>query len=206
MHCQEHTHKVLIVGDKNVGKSSYVKRYVNGNFNYKQPYKMTVGVDFAVKVLQWSDTETVRLHLWDIAGQESFISMTRVYYKGASGCVVMFDMTEPSSFLHARQWKQDVDTKAMLPNGDPIPCILVANKCDLGMGCVSSEKIKEFSEANGFIGWMETSVKDNRNIQEPLRFLVENMLSSGNAVNPHPPQKVDNLQQDSTSARDRGCC
>ena len=121
--------------------------------------------------------------------------MTRVYYKGASGCVVMFDMTEPSSFLHARQWKQDVDTKAMLPNGDPIPCILVANKvhtaqiahthtqsihthtykstllfqCDLGMGCVSSEKIKEFSEANGFIGWMETSVKDNRNIQEPLR-------------------------------------
>ena len=43
MHCQEHTHKVLIVGDKNVGKSSYVKRYVNGNFNYKQPYKMTVG-------------------------------------------------------------------------------------------------------------------------------------------------------------------
>lgn len=61
-------------------------------------------------------------------GQERFISMTRIYYKGALGCVVMFDVTSSASFLSCRRWKQDLDNKAMLPNGDSIPCILLANK------------------------------------------------------------------------------
>nr|XP_046253381.1 ras-related protein Rab-7L1-like isoform X2 [Scatophagus argus] len=122
----EHLLKILVVGDGNVGKSSFVRRYVNGQFS--KTYKMTVGVDFSVKVLQWSDTEKVRLQLWDIAGQERFISMTRIYYKGAVGCVVMFDVTSSSSFLSCRHWKRDLDKKALLPNGDPIPCILLANK------------------------------------------------------------------------------
>lgn len=54
--------------------------------------------------------------------------MTRIYYKGALGCVVMFDVTSSSSFLSCRYWKQDLDNKAMLPNGNSIPCILLANK------------------------------------------------------------------------------
>uniref|UniRef100_A0A3Q3WAR8 Uncharacterized protein n=1 Tax=Mola mola TaxID=94237 RepID=A0A3Q3WAR8_MOLML len=122
----EHLMKILIVGDGDVGKSSFVHRYISGAFN--KTYKMTVGVDFSLKVLQWSDTEKVRLQLWDIAGQERFISMTRIYYKGALGCVVMFDVTSSSSFRSCLQWKRDLDNKAMLPNGDSIPCILLANK------------------------------------------------------------------------------
>ncbi|XP_022619043.1 ras-related protein Rab-7L1-like isoform X2 [Seriola dumerili] len=122
----EHLLKILIVGDGNVGKSSFVHRYVNGQFN--KTYKMTVGVDFSVKLLHWSDKEKVRLQLWDVAGQERFISMTRIYYKGALGCVMMFDVTSASSFLNCRHWKQDLDNKAILPNGHSIPCILLANK------------------------------------------------------------------------------
>lgn len=63
-----------------------------------------------------------------VPGQERFISMTRMYYKGAVACIVMFDVTSPSSFLSCRYWKQDLDNKAMLPNGASIPCILLANK------------------------------------------------------------------------------
>ncbi|KAG8003023.1 Ras-related protein Rab-7L1 [Nibea albiflora] len=170
----EHLLKILVVGDGNVGKSSFVHRYVNGQFN--NAYKMTVGVDFSVKVLHWSDKEKVRLQLWDIAGQERFISMTRIYYKGALGCVVMFDVTSSASLLSCRRWKQDLDNKAMLPNGDSIPCILLANKCDLAERVVSAESIGRFSEANGFVTWMEISVKDNKNVGEAMRRLVEEIL------------------------------
>ncbi|XP_036068799.1 ras-related protein Rab-7L1 isoform X2 [Oryzias melastigma] len=163
----EHLLKILIVGDGNVGKSSFVNRYVSGQFN--RTYKMTVGVDFAVKLLNWSDEEKVRLQLWDIAGQERFISMTRIYYKGAVGCIVMFDISSSSSFLSCRLWKQDLDHKAMLPNGDPIPCILVANKCDLAERAVSADTIDRFSRDNGFFTWMEASVKENKNIGEAMR-------------------------------------
>ncbi|XP_030235232.1 ras-related protein Rab-7L1 isoform X2 [Gadus morhua] len=147
----EYLLKVLVVGDGNVGKSSFVHRYVNGQFN--KDYKMTMG------------------------GQERFISMTRIYYKGTSGCVIMFDVTNPDSFQSCRVWKQDLDSKAMLPDGNPIPCILLANKCDLPSRVVSTEFISRFSKENGFVAWMETSVKDNKNISEAIRRLVEEILS-----------------------------
>uniref|UniRef100_A0A667Y8W1 Ras-related protein Rab n=1 Tax=Myripristis murdjan TaxID=586833 RepID=A0A667Y8W1_9TELE len=167
----EHLLKILVIGDQNVGKTTFVHRYVSGQFN--RDYRSTVGVDFSMKALQWSDTETVRLHLWDIAGQERFISMARIYYKGASGCVVMFDVTNSSSFLSCRHWKQDLDSKATLPSGGAIPCILLANKCDLADRSVSAESISRFCKANGFVTWMETSVKDNKNITEAMSQIVQ---------------------------------
>ncbi|XP_074501312.1 ras-related protein Rab-7L1-like isoform X3 [Sebastes fasciatus] len=169
----EHLLKILIVGDANVGKSAFVHRYVNGQFS--RTYKMTMGVDYSVKLLLWSEKEKVRLQLWDIAvcvfppGQERFISMNRIYYKGALGCVVMFDVTSSASFLSCRHWKRDLDNKAMLPNGDSIPCILLANKCDLSQRVVSADSIDRFSKANGFVTWMEISVKENQSIGEAMR-------------------------------------
>ncbi|XP_020909436.1 ras-related protein Rab-7L1 [Exaiptasia diaphana] len=58
--------KVLIIGDALVGKTSFVQKYVHGN--PRREYKPTIGVDFALKVIRWSDDMTVRLQLWDIAG------------------------------------------------------------------------------------------------------------------------------------------
>ena len=69
---------MLVIGDSNVGKTSIIKRYAHGTFT--KQYRATVGVDFALKILNVGE-ETVRLQLWDIAGQEQFGSMTRVYYK-----------------------------------------------------------------------------------------------------------------------------
>ncbi|XP_069573496.1 ras-related protein Rab-7L1-like [Brachyistius frenatus] len=201
----EYLLKILIIGDGNVGKSSFVHRYVDGQFS--RSYKMTVGVDFSVKLLHWSDKEKVRLQLWDVAGQERFISMTRIYYRGALGCVVMFDVTSSSSFLSCRHWKQDLDNKAMLLNGDSIPCILLANKCDLSQRVVSSESIDKFSKANGFMAWMETSVKENKNIGEAMRMLVQEILSvrSGlDGLEPRPEGCVS-PQLDSEFSGG-GCC
>uniref|UniRef100_UPI0037E93F7A ras-related protein Rab-7L1-like n=1 Tax=Semicossyphus pulcher TaxID=241346 RepID=UPI0037E93F7A len=202
----EHLLKVLVVGDGNVGKTSFVQRYVSGQFN--KTYKMTVGVDFSVKLLHWSDKERVRLQLWDIAGQERFISMTRIYYKGALGCVLMFDVTSSASFLSCRHWKQDLDNKAMLPDGRAIPCILLANKCDLSKRVVSADSIDRFSKAHGFITWMETSVKENKNVGEAMRRLVQEVLSVQSSLDsPQPEPQKDVYQLDSaSSSRGASCC
>jgi len=59
--------KVIIVGDPTVGKTSFVQRYVQNS--YRRDYKGTVGVDFALKIFRWSETQTIKLQLWDIAGK-----------------------------------------------------------------------------------------------------------------------------------------
>jgi Ras-related protein Rab-32 len=66
--------------------------------------------------------------LKDIAGQERFGSMTRVYYKEALGCIIVFDVTRASTFEAVSKWKVDLDNKVQLPNGNRVPCILLANK------------------------------------------------------------------------------
>ncbi|MEE6493580.1 hypothetical protein FKM82_016893 [Ascaphus truei] len=173
----DHLFKVLVVGDARVGKTSLVQRYAHDIFS--KEYKVTVGVDFALKVVQWSDTEMVRLQLWDIAGQERFTSMTRLYYKEASACIIMFDVTNATTFKSSQKWKDDLDSKVTLASGDPVPCILLANKCDLSPWAVSREEIDLFSKDKNFIGWTETSVKENKNINESMRILIEKMMASG---------------------------
>ncbi|KAM8863824.1 ras-related protein Rab-7L1-like [Spinachia spinachia] len=202
----EHLLKILIVGDGNVGKSSFVHRYVNGQFS--QTYKMTMGVDYSMKVLLWSEKEKITLQIWDIAGQERFISMNRIYYKGALGCVVMFDVTNSASFLSCRHWKQDLDNKAMLPNGNSIPCILLANKCDLAQRVVSGDSIDRFSKANGFVSWMEVSVKENKNIGEAMRILVQEILTVQSGLDPFLPGPQGSIypQLVSENNRERSCC
>ncbi|EDM09814.1 RAB7, member RAS oncogene family-like 1, isoform CRA_b [Rattus norvegicus] len=130
MGSRDHLFKVLVVGDAAVGKTSLVQRYSQDSFS--KHYKSTVGVDFALKVLQWSDSEMVRLQLWDIAGQERFTSMTRLYYRDASACVIMFDVTNATTFSNSQRWKQDLDSKLTLPSGEPVPCLLLANKSPRG--------------------------------------------------------------------------
>ncbi|XP_059760810.1 ras-related protein Rab-7L1 isoform X2 [Balaenoptera ricei] len=152
MGSRDHLFKVLVVGDAAVGKTSLVQRYSQDSFS--KHYKSTVG------------------------GQERFTSMTRLYYRDASACVIMFDVTNATTFSNSQRWKQDLDSKLTLPNGEPVPCLLLANKCDLSPWAVSRDQVDRFSKENGFTGWTETSVKENKNINEAMRVLIEKMMSN----------------------------
>ncbi|XP_028323068.1 ras-related protein Rab-32-like [Gouania willdenowi] len=109
---QELLYKVLLIGELGVGKTSIIKRYVHHIFS--QHYRATIGVDFALKVLQWDHDTVIRLQLWDIAGQERYGNMTRVYYREAVGAMVVFDVTRASTFDAVLKWKNDLDSKVQL--------------------------------------------------------------------------------------------
>lgn len=173
---REHLYKILVIGELGTGKTSIIKRYVHQFFS--QHYRATIGVDFALKVLNWDSNTVIRLQLWDIAGQERFGNMTRVYYKEAVGAFVVFDVTRSQTFDAVTKWKTDLDTKVTLPDGSPIPAVMLANKCDQPKeGVVNNpSRMDDFCRERGFVGWFETSAKENINIDEAARFLVNKIL------------------------------
>lgn len=86
--------------------------------------------------------------------------MARVYYKGAMGALVVFDITNGHSLKAAAQWKQDLDSKVCLQSGRPIPAVLLANKCDMkGRDDDLLSTLDHFCQENRFAGWFETSAK-----------------------------------------------
>ncbi|KAF8923110.1 P-loop containing nucleoside triphosphate hydrolase protein [Dissophora ornata] len=174
---REYLYKILVIGDLGTGKTSIIKRYVHNIFSMN--YKSTIGVDFALKVIQWSPDTVVRMQLWDIAGQEKFSGLTRVYYKEAVAALVVYDVTRPKTFEAVPKWKSDLDTKVSLPNGEPIPVVLLANKIDLqegGLAGFDAEEMDKFCEENGILKWFGTSAKDNSNIEDATRFLLEEIM------------------------------
>jgi len=175
----EYLYKILVVGDIGTGKTSIIKRFVHGIFSMH--YKSTIGVDFALKVINWDPKTEVRLQLWDIAGQERFGNMTRVYYKEAVGAMIVFDVTRVSTFEAVAKWKADIDAKVTYGADEkPIPVVLLANKCDLAKeGFVkTANEMDKYVKENNFLSWFETSAKDNINIDKAAKCLVAHILEN----------------------------
>jgi len=171
---QQHLYKVLVIGDYAVGKTSIIKRYCEGYFTPN--YKLTIGVDFAVKVVEWDEKTTISLQLWDIAGHERFGNMTRVYYKYAIAAIIVFDLSRPATFEAITKWRDDVNSKVVLGNQEPIPVLLLANKCDLPGVTIDKDMLDRFCQENNFIGWYPTSAQNNVNIDEGMKFMIQKIL------------------------------
>ena len=74
------------------------------------------------------------------------------------------------------QWKEEIDGKVLLPNGKPLPVVLLGNKCDLDEAEIDKSQLDKFCNQKGFAGWFDTSAKLNINIEKAARFLVERIL------------------------------
>ncbi|XP_043996152.1 ras-related protein Rab-38 isoform X2 [Gambusia affinis] len=107
---------------------------------------------------------------------ERYGNMTRVYYREAVGALVVFDVTRASTFEAVLKWKDDLDSKVTLNHGRPVPAVLLANKSDQIM--CQLPKLDFFCRENGFVGWFETSAKDNTNIDEAAHCLVEHIMNN----------------------------
>ncbi|KAK6983976.1 ras-domain-containing protein [Favolaschia claudopus] len=122
--------KFIITGDAAVGKSSLLVRLTDQRFLANPD--PTLGVEFGSKLITLPDPEgtVVKLQCWDTAGTESFRSITRSYYRGAAGCLLVYDITSRRSFDNVRTWLADVRAHA----DAHVSCILVGNKSDLCEG------------------------------------------------------------------------
>jgi len=143
-------------------------------------------VDFALKIVDWGDNERLKVQLWDIAGQERFSYMTRVYYKDAHGCIIMFDLTNRATFLNVVKWKRDFDSKCVLADGSTVPCLLLGNKSDLThLRQVTHDEVEKMTQEFNFTSWTEISVKDNLMVEDSMRYLLDCVMDKGRRVVPH---------------------
>jgi small GTP-binding protein len=173
----ERTWKILCVGEVGVGKTSYLQRVVNNHF--QTGYKSTIGVDFLQKVLVYNKGRvTVHAQLWDIAGQERFGSMTRVYYREARGAIIVCD-NRTAAFRNVQKWKEDIDNKVGLPDGRRnLPCLLLVTKRDLPPDAdfPNEEQIKAYAKGAGFVGYKLVSAKSGSGCDRALEAFVKYML------------------------------
>ncbi len=75
--------------------------------------------------------------------------MTRVYYRHAVACVIVFDLSRRSTFYEVHKWKKDLDDKVHLLSGESVPCLLVANKADLADREVGDEEVEQLYQELG---------------------------------------------------------
>jgi small GTP-binding protein len=90
------------LGDKGVGKTSLLLRFVEGHFIAKQ--QSTIGAFFLTKRITSSSGTVCKMQLWDTAGQERFRAMAHMYYRGAAAAIVCFDITNENSFTKMKEW------------------------------------------------------------------------------------------------------
>ena len=169
--------KIIFIGDQCTGKSSLVQRYAYDRFPDQN--QCTIGAEYASRTIGWTINTTIRLHLWDISGQDRFSTLTRPFYRHADAAFVVFDASRPETFHNARRWKENLDEKVRLPCGARIPCVLLANKCDLPvkMACVEDEAFMDAWTARyGFHGWSETSAKEDIGIEAAVECLILELM------------------------------
>ncbi len=165
--------KICIFGDRGVGKTSLVNRYLTGVF--KEHYKITIGADFFVKRLNLNGTK-ITLQIWDFAGEDRFKFILPSYIIGSSGCIFMFDITRFSSIKNLSDW-MEVFHKGSKTYGKKIPIIMVGGKLDLDhKRSVISEHALELAEKNNFSDYIECSSKTGENIDDIFVRITKIML------------------------------
>lgn len=151
--------KYIIIGDTGVGKSCLLLQFTDKRF---QPvHDLTIGVEFGARMITIRN-KPIKLQIWDTAGQESFRSITRSYYRGAAGALLVYDITRRETFTHLSTWLEDARQHAN-PN---MTIMLIGNKCDLAhRRAVTTEEGAQFAKENGLI-FLETSAKTSQNVEE----------------------------------------
>ena len=191
---KEAKYKILILGDTQVGKSCFLTRYADNSF--QDEYLSTIGMDYKIKNYQAEDGSTIKLYIWDTAGQDKFRAITRNYYKGADGIILIYDITKKDTFENVRNWINNIKDEAP----DRVVLILVGNKVDDERNRVvpkseGEEIAKEFN-----LPFFECSAKSDINVTPVFDTLIKKIIE----VNPknREGQKLNQNKK----AEKKKCC
>lgn len=176
--------KLIIIGDAGAGKSSFMHQFLEGKFRKQSTH--TIGVEFGTKIISLGNRH-IKLQIWDTAGQERYRAVTRSYYRGAVGALILYDVTSRDSYNNLPTWLQDAREQAW----KDISIIAVGNKRDLKEERQASKNRKtdpaasssvSFLEASRFaqeqdILFLETSALTGENVQEVFHTLAQRILT-----------------------------
>lgn len=152
--------KLLLIGDSGVGKSCLLLRFSDDSFTTS--FITTIGIDFKIRTIEL-DGKRIKLQIWDTAGQERFRTITTAYYRGAMGILLVYDVTDESSFNNIRNWIRNIEQHA----SDNVNKILVGNKADMDESkrAVPTSQGQALADEYG-IKFFETSAKTNFNVEQ----------------------------------------
>ncbi|NVM55186.1 MAG: GTP-binding protein [Candidatus Helarchaeota archaeon] len=158
-------YKVIVAGDGGVGKTTLILKYTEKRF--RESYIPTIGVQWTIKELEYQGS-SIKMVLWDIAGQEEFKSMRTNFYDGSNAAIIVFDVTDLISFDHVENWLREVQQYC-----GKIPFILLGNKIDLTEERkVPLEMLKSIALRLD-IPYFETSAKTGESVIDMFNAVLE---------------------------------
>ena len=209
--------KIIVVGNSGTGKTSFVNKWIKGTFD--ENYKATIVSEFSYKIFDYKD-KSYKIQLWDLAGMDQNICITKIFSKDSHGCIVLSDINDKSTLDKSINWKNTVDETARFLDGTNIPSILIRNKIDLLENEDNNddeEQMKEFCEKNKFLRCFKTSAKTGTNIDEAMNFLISVIIDKMEALvqsgsNPFEKDRKSMVLQSSKHSENSrenngmGCC
>lgn len=163
------TFKILTIGESGVGKTCILRRFVEDKF--LKNHLATIGIDFKTKNITLGD-KTIKLKIWDTAGQERFRNITNQYYKGADGIMIVFDVTNQTSFDKIGDWMTQIRSNI---TENEISIVLLGNKIDMEPRAISPEMGSTLAAQLG-IKYFEISAFNGTNIHESIHYLSRDIL------------------------------
>ena len=152
--------KLIIIGDTGVGKSCLRLRATHDEF--KEEHDVTIGVEFGSFSIKVEESK-IKIQIWDTAGQETYKSVTKIFFKGSNCIFLVYDMTKEESFTNLESWLREIRENA----AENVLIILVGNMLDLDdKRAVTKERALEFKSRENLDGFIETSAKMGSHVQE----------------------------------------
>ncbi len=162
--------KLVLVGDGGVGKTTFVKRHLTGEFEKK--YIATQGVEVSSLVF-FTNYGPIKFNIWDTAGQEKLGGLREGYYIGADCAIVMFDVTSRITYKNVPKWYKDLTRIC-----ENIPMVLVGNKVDAKERKVKARQITFHRKRN--LQYYDVSAKSNYQFEKPFLFLMKRLVNDAN--------------------------
>ncbi|MHA1799226.1 MAG: Rab family GTPase, partial [Candidatus Helarchaeota archaeon] len=159
--------KLLLIGESQVGKTSFIKRLQNKEFLDQE--KPTIDVEFHSLTVNFKE-KPIKLSIFDFGGKPQFRFMQASQLRGAFGVFLMFDVSNRISFQKLEEWMDFL--KPLISNQPNFPIILIGNKIDLNNSLISDREINDFLTKHGIKIYEKISSKIGENIQQPLQKLI----------------------------------
>ena len=188
--------KILVLGDPSVGKSCFLIRYTEDTF--QDVYLSTIGMDCKYKDVILEEDKSIRLQIWDTAGQDRFRSITKNLYKGAAGIMLIYDITNRNTFDNVKKWvnsiKEEVTSKVVI--------VLVGNKIDLDKKRqVQTDEGEQIAEEFD-MPFFECSALTGENINSAFETLAKKLVE----VKAKAKQHGEQLKQNKAGGEKKSCC